>query len=194
MMNHVLTLILILTFFSYSTRESDSIITGQKITFRMTGLKVFCARTINALDNEIHGISYTNKAGQRIDIDSISRLLYKISELDDFNISNCKFYNANQKETWEKLNPKDSVYKIETLSYTLENSENNTGNKTNIVLTDYYVYLGRNPGFISIRFLNDNDIIKINIDKDEIVKRSESIPLGLHKAIEKLDSIKNTSR
>ena len=64
--------------------------------------------------------------------------------------------------------------------------------KTQIVLEDFDLYINDSTTqIISIRMLNDFDVIKITIDGREINRLSESIPAGLEKVIYKLDSLKH---
>ena len=69
--------------------------------------------------------------------------------------------------------------------------------KTAITLTDFDLYLNGQTKKITLRFLNDYEVIKMIIDNNEIVRLSESIPLGLGIVIQKMDSLKyrqNASR
>jgi hypothetical protein len=68
--------------------------------------------------------------------------------------------------------------------------------KTQIALQDFELFLNDTKKHITIRVLNDFEVIKLKIDTTEIYRRSESIPVGLEKVIYKLDSLKekNASR
>jgi hypothetical protein len=170
------------------------------MVFAETGLKVACTRTIKTLDNEIHGTHYINKSGNGIDKDSIINLLFSISQLDDFKVYNCTKYSTKYFQFWDKVNKTDKCFKLEKTELIMENPANlkvDNSTKTVITLTDYGLYLNGQTKNITLRFLNDYEVIKIILDDKIIFKLSESIPIGLEIVIQKMDSIthrQNASR
>ena len=193
-MRHLLTLTILLTFLSCADKTQKQQTARQEMVFAETGLRVACTRTIKTLDNEIHGTHYVNKAGNGIDKDSINSLLFSISQLDDFKESNCTKYSISTFDSWDKTNKTDKCFKLEKTEYIMENPGNlkvDNPIKTAITLTDFDLYLNGQTKKITLRFLNDYEVIKIIIDDNEISRLSESIPVGLEIVIQKMDSLKH---
>ena len=183
-----------MTFLSCADRTKNEQPNQQEMVFTETGLRVACTRTIKSLDNDIHGTHYINKLGNDIDKDSINNLLFSISEFDDFKENNCTKYSNGSFESWEKANKTDKCFKLEKTEFIMENPGNlNVDNpiKTAIILTDFDLYLNAQTKKITLRFLNDYEVLKIIIDDNEISRLSESIPVGLEIVIKKMDSLKH---
>ena len=159
----------------------------EQIPFEESGLKIACTRAIKTLDNEIHGVHYIDNKGKYIDNDSINNLLNSISQLDDFTQSNSIKYKTGQYELYEKNDKNVSAYKLTITDFLM----------AQIKLQDFDLYVNDTRKLITIRLLNDYEVIKIKIDSTEIYRLSESILVGLEKVNYKLDSIKeiqNASR
>jgi arsenate reductase-like glutaredoxin family protein len=193
-MRHIVYIFFVLTFFACNSKTENLKLKRHQVPFQESGLRVTCTRAIKTLDNEIHGIHYIDNLGKPISKDSINNLLYSISELDNFTQENANKYITKEDEIFEKTDINDKLYKLVTTSYLMKNPGNLTIDepiKTQIALQDYDLFLNDRQKHITLRFLNDYDIIKININSLEINKLSESIPIGLEKVISKLDSLKD---
>jgi len=193
-MRHLLTLAFLLIFLSCGDMTKKEQTNKQEMVFAETGLKVACTRTIKTLDNDIHGTRYINKSGNGIATDSINNLLFSISQLDDFKEINCTKYSISTFDSWEKTNKTDRCFKIEKTEFIMENPGNlkvDNPIKTAITLTDFDLYLNGQTKKITLRFLNDYDVLKITSDGNEIYRLSESIPVGLEIVIQKMDSLKH---
>ncbi len=193
-MNHLITFTILLTFLSCAKRTKKQQTTRQEMVFAETGLRVACTRTIKTLDNEIHRTHYVNKTGNGIEKDFINNLLFSISQLDDFKRNNCTKYSINTFESWDKTNKTDKCFKLEKTELIMENPGNlNVDNpiKTAITLTDFDLYLNGPTKKITLRFLNDYEVIKIIIDGNEISGLSKSIHVGLEIVITKMDSLRH---
>jgi hypothetical protein len=165
-----------------------------QVPFSESGLKIACTRAIKTLDNEVHGMHFVDDKGNQIDKDSINKLLYAISLYDNFSQDNSTKFSNDKYELYEKTNQSDKCYKLITTGFLMENPANlpiDNPIKTGIALEDYDLYLNDKPKHISIRILNNFDIIKIIVDETKIHRLTESIPIGLEKVIHKLDSLKN---
>ncbi len=166
----------------------------QEMVFTETGLKVACTRTIKTIDNDIHGTHYIDKSGNGIDTDTITNLLFLISQLDDFKENNCTKSSINSLISWDKTNKADKCFKLEKTEFIMENPGNlkvDNPIKTAITLTDFDLYLIGQTKKITLRFLNDYDVIKITSDGREIYRLPERIPVGLEIVIRKMDSLKH---
>ena len=193
-------LLLFLIQFSCNSQSQNDVTVKLQVSFSECGLRVACTRAIKTINNEIHGVHYVDNNGKQINKDSILNLLYYISKFDDFSQSNSTKYTTKQYELYEKNNPKEKSYKLITTGYLMENPGNlpiDNPIKTEITLKDFDLFLNDKQKQITVRVLNDYEIIKIKIDELEINRLSESIPIGLEKVIFKLDSLKekqNASR
>lgn len=193
-MKNFLTLTVLLTFLSCSDRTQRAQTNKQEMVFTETGLRIGCTRTIKTLDNDIHGTHYVNKVGRSIENDSINNLLFTISQLDDFNENNCAKYSFNSLVGWDKTNKADKCYRLEKTEFIMENPGNlkvDNPIKTAITLTDFDLYLNGQTKKITLRFLNDYEVINIILDDNEIVRFAESVPVGLEIVIQKMDSLKH---
>lgn len=198
-MRQYLTSILFLTFLACNTRTNNEKTARQQVPFQESGLKIACSRAIKTLDNEVHGIHFLDNNGKLIEIDSINKLLYSIAQFDNFTQSNSTKFITKKNEQFEKTNLKETAYKLIVTSLLMENPGNlpiDNPRQTQIALQDFDLYLNDNKKQISIRVLNEYDVIKIRIGTTEIRQLSESIPIGLEKVISTLDSLKerNASR
>jgi len=199
-MRQYLTIILALTILSCNNWTENKQTEWKQIPFQETRLRIACTRVIKTLDNEVHGVHYIDNKGRHIDNDSINNLLYSISLFDDFSESNSTKYTTGLFELYEKTNTKERLYKLIVTSFLMENQEISsidTSTKTQLLLQDFDLYLNDTIKQISIRVLNDYEVIKLKIDTIEIFRLSESTPVGLEKVIHKLDSLKtdqNASR
>ena len=186
-MRQYLTIIVALTILSCNNRTENKQTERQQIPFQESGLKIACTRAIKTIDNEIHGVHYIDNKGRYIDNDSVNNLLYSISQLDDFTQSNSTKYITGQYELYEKNDKNAGAFKLTITEFLM----------AQIKLQDFDLYVNDTRKLITIRLLNDYEVIKINIDSTEIHRLSESIPVGLETVIFKLDSIKkiqNASR
>lgn len=186
-MRQYLPIIVALTILSCNNRTENKQTEREQIPFEESGLKIACTRAIKTLDNEIHGVHYIDNKGKYIDNDSINNLLNSISQLDDFTQSNSIKYITGQYELYEKNDKNVSAYKLTITDFLM----------AQIKLQDFDLYVNDTRKLITIRLLNDYEVIKIKIDSTEIYRLSESILVGLEKVNYKLDSIKeiqNASR
>lgn len=180
-MRQYLTIIVALTILSCNNNRTENKQTElQQNAFQESGLRIACTRAIKTLDNEIDGVHYVDNKGKHINKDSINYLLYSISELDDFTQNNSIKYITGLSEFYEKKDKNVSAYKLTITDLLM----------AQIKLQDFDLYLNDSRKLITIRLLNDYEVIKIKIDSTEIYRLSESIPVGLEKVIYKLDSIK----
>lgn len=185
--------IILIYLFSLFFLACDNSSDKYQVQFQRTGLVVASTRAIKSLDNEIHGVHYIDNNGKYIEKDSVNILLYSISQLDDFTETNSNKYIKGESEIYEKKNLDDKVYKLIITNSLLDNHwylpfEEPVKNR--IFLQDFDILLNDSIKHITIRVLNDYEVIKIKMDTTEIYRISENAPIVLDKAIHKIDSLR----
>ena len=148
-------------------KKNDS--PGVKITNIKTGLGELCTKTIKVLDSSVHdiiGVSASDKT--HITLDSLSRLIYDITKYDiafdsDFNTYQ-RVCSGISIITWISSSQNSRTTKIERLAYKTEiNSSNNKKNE--ITITDYNIFIKSDPKYIMLRFVNEDELEKLIINK-----------------------------
>lgn len=172
LIQHTFLLLLLLVIISCNDREEN-------IPFQSSGLHIACGRAIKTLDNETQGIYFHAKNGKHVGKDSINKLLISISELDNFNQHNSTKSIDGNFELYEKHNKNELAYKLRISDYST----------TQIKLQELELYLNDTRKRISVRILNEYELISIKMDSTEINKNLESVPDEIRKVIHKLDTI-----
>jgi len=187
-------IIIVVLFFSCNYKIENKQIEIIKVPFQETSLKNTCSNVIKKIENDSHGMHYFEDKREITDIDTIKKILYSISLLDNFNEKNSFRSTSDHCEFYIKIDTNDNVYKLIKTSISIEfpeNSKLNYKNKTQIKIQDFDLYLKNNKRKITIRILDDSELISLKINTREIIRVSESIPIELPDLIHKLDSIKD---
>ena len=68
------------------------------------------------------------------------------------------------------------------------------GGKNAIIVTDFDIYSINKPNHLALRVINDYEFEHLMIDDEKYMRVSESILVGVDKAMAGLDSIRNACR
>lgn len=184
---------MVVLFFSCNNKIKNKQIEIKNVPFQETSLKITCSKAIKTIENDSHGMHYFDDKREITDIETIKKILYSISLLDNFNEKNSFRSTSDHCEFYIKIDTNDNVYKLIKTSISIEfskNSELNFKNKTQSKIQDFDLYLKNNKRKITIRILDESELISLKINTREINRVSESIPIELPYLIHKLDSIK----